>query len=255
MNTILITGTGAVKNGWLPVLKGLERVFPSAVPHSDPNLVFATVVHKLRWLDSQLDSGKHNTTRLARLQNAFDRTVSEYQKIKKAIIEELDKAHAYGVICPRDELKLLDYLYLSTETRIITTNWDSTTRDFAGNRFETLFLHGCTSKTLFLPSETIEERYRKRANLEAPLDMAAALAMKWLQDYGDRLVIYGLSLSPLDVELGLVIADGFHGTSHPKSAVIVDPDYEVVKQRLRFFVPHVEPECYRPADLSRLMHE
>ena len=250
MNTILFTGTGAVKNGWLPVETALKKAC-SFVGQIDPNLVFAAIIYKLRWLDIQL-SREHDSTLLRKLKNKFDATVSEYIEIKKEITNELNKAHASGVICPREELKLLDYLYLNSESKIITTNWDSTIMDFVGKKYDTLFLHGRTSETLFLPSEMIEEGYRKRANLEAPHGEVAGLAMSWFQDYSDRLVIYGLSLSPLDVELVLVIADGFYGTSNPKSVVIVDPNYELVKQRFCFFFPGIEPECYRPEDLSKL---
>ena len=254
MKTILITGTGAVENGWLPVLNALKRVFSSRapIPQSDPNFVFASVVYQLRWLDRQLGSRAHNNALLAEIRKKFDATVSDYQEIKKAITDELNRAHSCGLIYPRDELKLLEHLYLNEETKIITTNWDSTTKDFAGNRFDILFLHGCTSETLFFPSETIEEHYRKRGRLQPPHDMAAAMAMSWLQDYGDRLIICGLSLSPLDAELAHVIADGFDGTSNPRSVVIVDPKYQRVKERLRFVLPHVEPECYRPEDLSQV---
>lgn len=254
MKTILITGNGAVKNGWLPVVNALKKVYPLAeeIEPNFANFVFAAIIYKLRWLDIQLGRREHDTQLLENLQNKFNKTVSECQKIKKEIINELNKAHASGIIRPRDELKLLHYLYLNTESKIITTNWDSTIMDFVGNMGYTVFLHGCTSETLFLPSEMIEEGYRKRANLEVPYDRVAGEAMSWLQDYGERLVIYGLSLSPLDVELGHLIADGFFDTSNPKSVVIVDPNYELVKQRLCFLLPHVEPECYRPEDLSKL---
>ena len=251
MKTILITGNGAVENGWLPVVNALKKVYPLA-EEIEPNFVFAAIIYKLRWLDIQLDRREHDAQLSENLQNKFNKTVSDCQNITKEIINELNIAHASGIIRPRDELKLLHYLYLNTETKILTTNWDSTIMDFVGNRDNTVFLHGCTSETLFLPSEMIEEGYRKRANLEVSYGRMAGKAMSWLENYGERLVIYGLSLSPLDVELGLLISDGFVDTSNPKSVVIVDPDYEPVKQRLCFLLPHIEPECYRPEDLSKL---
>jgi hypothetical protein len=254
MKTILITGNGAVENGWLPVVNALKKVYPRE-EEIDPdfaNFVFAAIIYKLRWLDIQLGRRERNAHLLDDLQNKFKRTVSEYHEIKKEIINELDKAHESGFIRPRDDLKLLHDLYLNTETKIITTNWDSTIMDFVGNRHGTVFLHGCTSETLFLPSEGIEEGYRKRAKLEVPYDRLAWEFMSCLQDYGERLVIYGLSLSPLDVELVHLIADGFAGTSNPKSVVIVDPKYEPVKKRLCFLLPHIEPECYLPEDLGKL---
>ena len=253
MNTILITGNGAVNNGWQPVLHALKKIYRlEDINPKFANFIFASIIYKLRWLDTQLGCSQHDIQLKKNLEKKFDETVSDYKKIKNEIINELKKAHESGLISPRKELKFLKYLYLNEETKIITTNWDSTIINSIGNRNDTIFLHGCTSDTLFLPSETIEESYRQRAKLEIPYGKVTGMAISWLQGYGKRIVIYGLSLSPLDVELGLIIADSFSDTSNPKSIIIVDPDYESVKQRLCFLLPHVKPECYHPEDLSEI---
>ena len=186
--------------------------------------------------------------------------------LKEAIAEEIAKAEEAALIRLRDDATGIAERFVRGELNLITTNWDLTLESHAATSgHPTCYIHGNIRApgSLYLPTEAIVESYR--ADLleehdeagEEPTDRPeestlhgdmAAHAMLRLQE-SERLIVWGLSLSPLDPELGIVFSDGFHGTSNPNVAVIVDKNPEGVRDRLRFYLPNLEPYCFHPTEL------
>ena len=109
--------------------------------------------------------------------------------------------------------------YFSGEVSIITTNWDCAIDDFADlHGYKYLHLHGDRKKPerILLPSELEEEDYRQNSDRQH--------LVKFFDYFKriDRLIFYGISLSPLDAELGILIGEGFEKKSFSKKLVIID---------------------------------
>jgi hypothetical protein len=144
---------------------------------------------------------------------------------------------------------------------LITTNWDEVVdrRMLAlcgAARVEPLsifHLHGRLSDpaSLYLPTEIRSESYR---DLDQALQLEAQYeaAMRQLER-AHRLVVYGLSLSPLDIELAIAVGEGCR-RAPLREIYVIDHDFRAVAERLwitirREDVPPIR--CFSPDDLSR----
>jgi hypothetical protein len=78
----------------------------------------------------------------------------------------------------------------------------------------------------------VEEPYRDSV-VQTRLSNARAHLVRAI-DTANVLVIYGLAISPLDVELGEVIAAGLH-EGRVEEIQIVDPDFRNVAERIATF--------------------
>jgi hypothetical protein len=250
MNTTFLAGNGAIEGGWEPIKRAILKTFGKTLDR-DPNLAFANLTYQLRWLKFQKEKGICGTA------EAFDKKCQTYEELKNNICCEITKDTQNGRMRVRDGLNRALQRFSQGHTCVGTTNWDRLFEPYLREQIDKLiYVHGSVKypDSLYLPTESIIEPYRPYSAESCLHGRIAGGLMSVLQDT-NKLVIYGLSLSPLDVELDLVIADGFKDTSNPKSAIIVDPEHEFVKERLCFFLPDVEPKCYHPEDLSQLLRE
>lgn len=139
-------------------------------------------------------------------------------------------------------------------TCVATTNWDLLFEPYfsKGQINQIIYVHGNVKypDTLYLPTESIVEPYRPYTAESRLHGAIAGKLMSILQDT-NQLVIYGLSLSPLDVELGLVIRDGFANTVLPDKVVVIDCNPHLVVERLQYLGIENTPDCYRPEEISR----
>lgn len=248
MKTTLFVGAGGIEQGWLPVRAAVERTV-ARYRGGDLNAVFASIVYQLRWLTVQL--AKQDGDLRQRMQQKFDTLYSKYRDLKVAIAEELIRATEAGLIRVRPTFEaVLRRLCPGADLAIVTTNWDLCLARAVGDRFPPVYLHGnvLDPESLYLPTEGIEEAYREPLERTVALGRVAGQTMRRLEETG-RLVLYGLSLSPLDAELCIVLAEGFHGTENPKEVIVVDLDPQTVVARLRYFVD-VEPYCFTPEQVA-----
>ena len=229
--TLLITGAGSVKNSWEPVKKALEDHYKGEgikIPANDlqyANCVLAHVVHFLRW-SYEMKGGKEVSRKARR----------DYLDIKKRIAEELSRAEENGGISLRPEIEQIRRSFFTEKVRIMTTNWDRLLIHYAEkNECELHFFHGNhkDSDGIFLPSETTEDDYLKRC-VQKRYKQRLGRAFEGLTDV-HTLILYGISLSPLDAELGLLIGARFSKVK-PARIVIVDINPCIVYQRLRFLL-------------------
>lgn len=232
--TLLITGTGSVSNSWEPVKIALKKYYGESgimLPgrKEDLNFVLADMIHRLRWTYKLFKNGEAAPF------------ISEYLEVKEKIIKELRKSEEINSICLRPEINKIREKFFTDKVWIMTANWDSQSKRFAEqNSYEHLFFHGYYDEgCLFLPSEATEDDYLKclRINQYGLYKKAIEKIFSTFENLKDlhTLILWGISLSALDVELGMVIGARL-STEKLKRIVIVDKSPKVVYQRLRFLL-------------------
>lgn len=240
MNTTFLVGNGIIEVGWEPVKRAIKETFESC-PEQDPNFAFANLIYQLRWLKLQA------STRSKEFQDMLESRLLKYKELKNNISNEICKASDSGLMKVRPEFKRSLDRFARGDTRIATTNWDLLLEPYIDSCVDRpIYIHGNVEEpaSLYLPTETIEEPYRDKPDSGLHASRAGDL-MSVLQKT-DRLVVYGLSLSPLDVELGLLIVGGFHETSLPTEVIVIDPNHELVAERLHYLGIRNIPNCYEP---------
>lgn len=233
MNVWLV-GNGAVTNGWAPVRRAMLKV-GHKVPPEDENFVFAEWVFLGRWLAKKAKDPKQPGPRRHKLQQKLEWWRNEMRRLRDAISRELELAEREGEVTLRPHVSAVARQF--PPAAVITTNWDMTLAPFVqGWQADLVSLHGDRrrSNILYLPTETIEEPYREDDDHEE-LGSRVGRAMRLLQDATD-LVVFGLSLSPLDAELSVAVRDGFHGTDNPKRVRVIDANPNPVVGRLRYLL-------------------
>ena len=203
------------------------------------NSFLARVVYLVRWF-SKLD------TDLGRTQ--FKIHLDFMNEIKTAISNELRTAEEQGQITCHPSLKLmLDKLVTpySRSFMLVTTNWDSVISksiqqimdidpDFELHLYP-LHIHGRIgdASTLYLPSEVTRETYRTLAEEQA-IGTIHGTVWQGLEQ-ASRVIIYGLSIDPLDAELGQTLAAGW-GNPNLKEIFIIDFRNELVAHRVNLLL-------------------
>jgi hypothetical protein len=231
---LFLTGSGAVENSWEPVKDVLRKKYGANFPESDPNLVFATLINYLRWSckaaqNEKLEISSNGRTSVRELNN-------ELKDLKSNIAEALKTAETNESIKLRPEIdKIRNQFLNNSNVCIITTNWDMLTEKFAESNCydKPLHLHGNTEKPveMHLPSELAFEvdGISLNEHLKEFLDCFGKI---------DSLVLYGISLSPLDAELGILFSEGFNGQlwHSLQKVTIIDKNPCLVFERLRFIL-------------------
>jgi len=229
--TLAIIGAGALVDAWLPVMgamraNGYENVHSA----NAANFVLARVVYIGRQLEGY-------TSRVPEGISHRDDFRTKLKGLKDAIADALEGAQLARKLVPRDEFSNVireTVVEGSDEAAIVTTNWDSVVESEATNvhrGLKTFYLHGNTkgAGAIYLPTEIAEEPYRteqeKTQLVAIRRDLVNAIAG------ATRVVLYGIAVSPLDVELGQLLASGLHKSSVAE-VHIVDPYFEEVGERV-----------------------
>lgn len=255
VQAVLMVGSGAVVNAWAPVLEALEDRIPAADAEL-ANLYMATLVQRLRWLHGivRKTEGKFR----ARYQALLRDCLAEYRDTTASIGSAL-RAQA-GMLHVRPEGPLIVKRLLDTPAQdapfaIITTNWDFSiaalqdrgTRESAGINY----LHGTYEVGMYLPGEVLDEPYRSEDN-RSEFGSAMFETVHIVRD-AQRLVVYGLSFSPLDAELGFLLYSAAQQRQRPfDEVVVVDLKPDAVISRLTV---HLGPQKFigtKPEDVASL---
>lgn len=224
---LFLAGTGAVKGSWRPVLNALGKIGPADTEWCPElaNQFMATAVHTARfgWYGNPENAvlrevliGPRNQIR--------DSIARELREFRSAPQEGFDRAWEKWVPA-------------GSECLVATTNWDRVLDEhlMAGKGLSVLHLHGVCPQNqdasdLYLPTEIAFEPYFDESDRQSFLG-----SLKILKDFAaraTRLVLYGLSVSPLDAELStwlMAILDG----GSIVDVVLVDPNFAQVEKRLR----------------------
>jgi hypothetical protein len=223
---VALFGAGVVRDAWLPVLSALQQTeFPDIATAEGANFAMARLVY----IGRELHRGKPTE-----LQNEFR---VKFDQVRHAIGMRLTEAQARGDLAVRAEFSLvMEKIVRRTgaQVELGTTNWDTVVeRALAevGHHEQVVHLHGAcgNSSSLYLPTEVAEEPYRSDAE-RAELILPRNTLVRAMQR-ATHLVLYGLALSPLDAELGQVLASGMNG-SPIKEVIIVNPHYPAVAERV-----------------------
>jgi len=252
--TVLLVGTGAIAHSWRPVTRALKKVYPH-VPDGEENLAFASVVYDLRhraYIAQRWRFGLYGMSR--RLKKQLGTMWDYYESLVSTIAEELRDATDKKEISVRPFVyDLRERVAADGDYAVITTNWDFCLEDVFDNVHVT-HIHGDidTRGSLYLPAEMGWEPYRElrtrriyigtanrwlfwRMRFARYPDLWGILSgANWLVTRVRRLVVIGLSFSPLDAELGNLVASIVNPSSSIQELVIIDLDPEPILRRVSF---------------------
>ncbi|MEP6878977.1 MAG: hypothetical protein ABI865_09025 [Nitrosospira sp.] len=250
----IVVGAGAVKNAWAPVLRALQPYHDFPLTPDGANSFLARLIYLLRWWAA------HNSE-LGRRE--VEKHVAFLKKIRGSISNELKVAQQNKEIIARDEFENIVNRFLipySSRFMLVTTNWDNVigsalqahiSRDFYC-LVRPLHSHGSADNpdTLYLPTEVTKEPYR---SFEEQQHIGGLHGSIWRGlEEAHRVLVYGLSISPLDAELGQTLACGW-SNKNLKEIVIVSPDHEEVAHRVNLLLDRrrdIEVKGFSPDKLG-----
>ena len=255
--TVLVVGAGAVENAWAPVLRALRHYHDFPLTDDGANSFLARLVYLLRW---------HATFPDPEAKRRLVGFEEYYRDVCQRIREEVRTAQQQGELRVRPEFgAVIDRLLVKRTSRfaVINTNWDTTVedalsttfRDRLGVTIDASHIHGTVagSDPLYLPSEVTREPYRHpdEHNLIGGLHAGAMRAL----DRAQNVVLYGLSLSPLDAELCQTLESGWDSDDLECIDVVV-PNHELVAHRVNLLVNperHVSVRGFDPRALDSII--
>lgn len=236
MATALLVGSGAVHNAWGPVCLALEDVYGKFPPPA-ANTLFASIVYELRWYNT-LAGDDQAEQRKALL--------DKYNRLRARIAFRLREARQNATIYMREPFVWITRKFVTSPGPVVTTNWDLTIVDYIEANYKKphpkpIFLHGTCEegKPLYLPSETIEEPYRTDEE-KKHFGQLHVQALQ-LAENCDRLVVYGLSMDPLDAELGVVLLGTLEHAGKLREVIVLDVNPVPVMERLRVLLMNLKP--------------
>jgi hypothetical protein len=211
------------------------------------------MIYELRWYHQvrRTTPRKHR----ARHDHQLRRAMARYNRIKRRIAVRLREAEHAGTLNVRPPLDSLIQQHVQATPCVFTTNWDRSLDRYLREHYQSappvIHLHGSSksSKTLYLPSEVIEEPYRSAA--ENGAFGSEALRVIQVMQNCQRLVVYGLSFEPLDAELGVVVSSAADAL---EQIDVVDPNHKPVMERIAALVlpatPRIVGRSIEKADAS-----
>ncbi|MBL0183688.1 MAG: hypothetical protein IPP96_15960 [Chitinophagaceae bacterium] len=129
---------------------------------------------------------------------------------------------------------------------LISTNWDTVIDKAADELVKQFYtnieslkcfhIHGSVDshEHLYLPSETSQEKYRSPDdNNRHGLDHYTTL--KFFKE-ANQIILYGLSLDPLDAELRIILNSTFTTSINLREVLVINPDFKKVRQSKWFVI-------------------
>ncbi len=235
----LIFGSGAVENSWEPIFNCLTpKDFKKKLTIEAANTALALLVYNLRFwsTDIQSDNYKKSFNILHRTRLGISAHIQYYQQ--------------NGLINIRPEFDQILSKFILTGFNgflFITTNWDTVVDDvlkshplirsyITNNKEVCMHLHGSFNEPnlIYLPTEVIEEAYRTQ---EEKLSMGKLLRRTYKSLLiAEKIVLYGLSLSPLDVELMQLLGSSISKNVVLKVVQIIDINHEVIADKMHIIL-------------------
>lgn len=254
----IIVGAGAVENAWDPILQIVNPMMQGGADSDVANCLFARMIYLLRLYSSFSDEKSAANLKYE----------SETVKDLKILISDLIKYYqTAGILKPRKQFKDILTKFVVTDPNnlfgLISTNWDTVIDKYADELVKQLYvdlervscfhLHGSTDSPdhLYLPSETSQERYRSpEDNTTHGLNHYAT--SKFLNE-ANQIILYGISLDPLDAELSQILNSTFTTSSNLREVIIVNPEFKKVRNRVKalLYPKHdLRVKCFRPENLD-----
>lgn len=256
-NIVIIVGAGAVENAWIPVINAIKAFTDLTVDADGANCFFARMIYLLRF---------YSKIPVTAAQNHLKISIENTQTLKNIISEEIKIAQSSGILKPRNELRKILKKFAFNNTRnsvsLISTNWDTVVdqdvEDFllqiygGAKTLKCLHIHGSVefAEHLYLPSETTQENYRSDIE-NKKMGLNHFRTIQFLEK-ANQILIYGLSLDPLDAELTQVLG-GAALRDNLQGIIIVNPDYQRIKNHVKVLIfqrTNIKIRCFSPEDLE-----
>ncbi|MCC8363619.1 hypothetical protein LK996_11120 [Lysobacter sp. A6] len=230
----LIVGAGAVQNAWAPVLRAVQPYYDFPLNGDGVNSFLARLVYLLRWFASIGDT------------NELTKHKTFLAEVRQRICDELRDAEERGELSVRSSFESVVERFVvdrSNTFLLINTNWDEVVDKallrILHDRFlvtlRPLHVHGSIAHQhmLYLPTEVTREPYRTPEE-DKEIGTIHGSIMRGLEGV-THVVVYGLSLSPLDAELCQTLASGWNNATLRQIDVIV-PDHDLVANRVNMLL-------------------
>ena len=240
-NVNFIVGAGAVENAWAPVIKAIKETLRIETNGDGANFLFARYIYLLKFYAKLSSKGDYA--------DYLDGMKSNISILKQNIANELIKAQNTGEIKAQKNFKEIVNKFVSSnldKALLVSTNWDEIidieiNKLFCSNhpkpnsKIESFHIHGSvkTPEEIYLPSEITQENFRTEDE-ENKMGSNHANLMSFLEK-GNRTILYGISLDPLDAELIQTLAAGW-STSNIEEIIIVNPSHEKVAKRVKLMI-------------------
>ena len=235
----ILVGAGAVENAWEPVLKSFRPMIGHETDADTANCLFAKSICAMR-LYSKSPKG------IVQLKEEQELVKS----MKDVICDSLQLAQKGGELKPRKEFTaILDKFVLSNPNNlfgIVSTNWDTVIDAEADNWVKEKYyglesanvfhIHGSIDahESIYLPSEISMENYRSE---EENYNLGYShFAMSEFLREAYAIILYGLSLDPLDAELSLLLNGAFTQSKTLREIIIINPHYQLIRKRVKILL-------------------
>ncbi len=252
----ILLGAGAVENAWDPIFNVFRPINGQETDADTANFLFAKSICAMR-LYSKLPSG------IVQLKEEQ----ALVKSMKEVICEVLKRAQQTGFLKPRKEFVAIlnKFVHVNPNNLIgfITTNWD-TVIDFEADRWvkekyygieraKVFHIHGSLEahEHLYLPSETSMENYRSDDENDK-LGYSHYVTLQFLSE-ANCIILYGISLDPLDAELNLLLSGTFSRSKTIKDIIIINPDYHKIRKRVKILLfprSDINIRCFEPENLE-----
>jgi len=241
-------GAGAVENAWAPVIKAIKNTTNRDINEQNANSFFAQQIYLARFY-SRIT---HPEAKIS-LQHA----ISNLSVLKREICKELYEAQQKKEIKARKEtIDIIETFsnFPYSNDCFISTNWDTTIEDeiskFYSKKISCLHIHGDINSDIYLPTEITTESYRNQHE-EINFGRKHSSLINCLEN-SNALIIYGLSMSPLDAELLQTI--GAIPENNIIEIIIINPNHKSVADNLMAIIDskNVSIKGYCPSNLEVL---
>ncbi|TBX66111.1 hypothetical protein EZL74_11015 [Flavobacterium silvisoli] len=252
----ILVGAGAVENAWEPILNCFRPINGHETDADSINILLAKSICALR-LYSKSPKG------IVQLKEELE----SINLLKEVICDALKLGEKTGILKPRKEFStILDRFVLSNPSNlfgIVTTNWDTVIdkevdrwvkdRYYDIQSIKVFHIHGSikSHEHLYLPSETSMENYRSDEENDK-IGYAHYTTYNFLKE-ANSLILYGISLDPLDAELTLLLNGVFSPETSIREIIIINPEYQKIRKRvniLLFRKNHITIRCFHPENLD-----
>lgn len=241
MNVVLIVGAGAVENAWHPVVRAINKTFDVETDVDGANFLLARSICVLKFYAEVASSGKYI--------EMFAGMKRDISIVKKYISQELKEAQQGGEIKVRSEFKQILDKFVTNDIRnkawLVSTNWDEVVDDEINKLYQSnnpdntkvkcFHLHGSfrCPENMYLPSEITGEIYRTKIE-KIEIANEHSIVMDML-NHADRVILYGLSLDPLDAELNQTLYSGWL-SNNIKEIIVINPEHNKVAKRVKLLL-------------------
>lgn len=253
----ILVGAGAVENAWEPILTIFKQMSDSETDADSANFLIAKSICALR-LYSKLPTGEKQ----------LKEELESVKLMKELICEFLKLAQHKGILKPRKEFEtILNKFVFDNPNNLfgfVSTNWDTVIDEEAERlvkqkysdieHVKVFHIHGSIEEHqhLYLPTETSQENYRT-ADENKKLGLKHFSTLTFLKE-ANRIILYGISLDPLDAELNLLLSAALKNNDDLKEVIIVNPDWQKIRKRVKLlFYPRKDCtiRCFHPTNLNK----